>query len=408
MTTPVTTAARRAVDEQQLAALKGHVRGEAADLPGVYRMLSRDGEVIYIGKSKRVRSRLLSYFRCAYPEDKGARILREAGSIDWEYTPSEFAALLHELRLIKRFRPRFNVAMKRDARHFAFIKLTRPPASKLLIVRGPSDDSAIYYGPFHGARQLEESVRELNDVLGLRDCAIDRRMYFADQQELFLLEARTPGCIRYEVRKCLGPCVGACSEQQYVERVAMARAFLDGANDGPIETLRRQMESHSDRLEFERAAALRDKLWRLEALREQFLRFRFAVETLSFLYTVPGVEGDDRVYLIRRGRVRAECPAPRSTRERTRLGRLERDVFGPVERASTQVSTHEIDELLLLSSWFRRFPGELARTKRSGFAGASDGADAPLATRKRSTRRAPTSISVSDPGDAFTRPLTAS
>ena len=72
-----------------------------------------------------LRTRLLSYFRCEYPEEKGARILREATSIEWEYTPSEFAALLEELRLIKRFRPRLNVAMKRDARNYCFIKLTR-------------------------------------------------------------------------------------------------------------------------------------------------------------------------------------------------------------------------------------------------------------------------------------------
>jgi excinuclease ABC subunit C len=101
--------------------MRGVVREGAQDRPGVYRMLSPDGEVVYVGKSKKVRTRLLSYFRCAYPEDKGARILREATTIDWEYTPSEFSALLAELRLIKRLRPRFNVAMKRDARHYAFI-----------------------------------------------------------------------------------------------------------------------------------------------------------------------------------------------------------------------------------------------------------------------------------------------
>src|SRR5688500_9220667 len=135
--------------EEQVAAMRAAVREAAADRPGVYRMLSSDGEIVYVGKSKRVRSRLLSYFRCAYPEEKGARILREASSIDWEYTPSEFAALLHELRLIKRFRPRFNVAMKRDARHYAFIKVTRGPAPKLLVVRGAgSDDGGVYYGPF--------------------------------------------------------------------------------------------------------------------------------------------------------------------------------------------------------------------------------------------------------------------
>src|SRR6266496_3681936 len=89
--------------DAQLAVMKSNVREAAADRPGIYRMLSGDGEVLYVGKSKRVRTRLLSYFRCAYPEEKGARILREAEAIDWEYTPSEFAALLQELRMIKRF-----------------------------------------------------------------------------------------------------------------------------------------------------------------------------------------------------------------------------------------------------------------------------------------------------------------
>ena len=348
--------------EEQLAQMRAHVRASCEDRPGIYRMHAADGEVVYVGKSKRVRTRLLSYFRCAYPEEKGARIVREAVRIDWEYVPSEFAALLLELELIKRFRPRFNVAMKRDARHFAFIKITRGPAAKLVVVRGASDDSATYYGPFHGAQRVGESVRELNDVLGLRDCTLDRRMHFADQQELFQLMPRTPGCIRFEVRKCLGPCVGGCTEGQYAERLALARAFHDGADDGPIEALRRDMEASSERLEFERAAALRDKLRRLEDLKEQFLRFRFGVETLSFRYTVPGHDGDDRVYLIRRGRVRAAFPAPRTAAERAAIDRAATEVFGRAERETAQVPTHEIDELLLISSWFRRFPEELERT----------------------------------------------
>jgi excinuclease ABC subunit C len=110
---------------------------------------------------------------------------------------------------------------------------------------------------------------------------------------------------------------------------------------------------------------LRDKLQRLEGLREQFLKFRFAVETLSFVYTVPGYEGDDRVYLIRRGCVRGEHTLPRSEQDRIRLLEMVEDVFNPMERDSAQVPSHEIDELLLLSSWFRRFPAELARSRRS-------------------------------------------
>ncbi len=343
--------------------MRAAVKADAKDRPGVYRMLASDGEIVYVGKSKQLRTRLLSYFRCEFPADKGARIVREADRIEWDYAPSEFAALLEELRLIKRYRPRLNVAMKRDARHFAFIKLTRGAAPKLQVVRGAgADDAQIYYGPFHGAQRVGEAVRELNDALGLRDCRLDQPMHFGDQPELFHLYPRTPGCIRYEIRKCLGPCVGGCTTSQYDQRVQLVRGFLDGADDGPLTALRAEMVEASERLEFERAGSLRDKLRRLEDLRHQFIKFRFAIETLSFVYTVPGYNGDDRVYLIRRGRVRSEHATPRSDQDRTRLAEMVEDVFNPSERDSAQLPSHEVDELLLLSSWFRRFPKELARS----------------------------------------------
>lgn len=354
-----------------LRAMHVHVRAEAQDRPGVYRLHSASGEVIYVGKSKRVRTRLLSYFRAAFPEEKGARLIREAAHLDWEYTPSEFAALLLEMRLIKRFRPRFNVMLKRDGRHLAFVKLTPGPASRLAVVRGASDDASTYFGPFHGARRVGEAIRELSDAVGLRDCRLDRHMHFADQTELFQL-ARTPGCIRYEVRKCLGPCIAACTEGLYRERVAMARAFLDGHDDAPMELLRHEMMSLSERLEYERAAVLRDKLGRLEELREQFDRLRFAVETLTFVYPVKGYEGDDRIYLIRRGRVRGECGKPRTARQRAQLRELEERVYGRSEPNSAQVPTHEVDELMLLSFWFRKFPEELRRTRHSRFAAVAE------------------------------------
>jgi excinuclease ABC subunit C len=358
-----------AAQASAVAALRAHVRAHCEDRPGVYRMHTADGEVLYVGKSKRVRTRLLSYFRLPFPEDKGARLVREAHRIDWEYVPSEFAALLLELQQVKRLRPRFNFMLKRDARHFAFIKVSRAPAPRLLVVRGASDDRATYYGPFQGAQRVAESVRELVDVLGLRDCSLDSRMQFADQAELFTLSPRTPGCIRYEVHKCLGPCIAACTEQDYDARVALARAFLDGADDTPLDALRLEMSRASAALEFERAASMRDKLQRLEALRDQFERLRFAVESLSFLYTVPGWGGDDRVYFIRRGRVRAEDVPVSTPRDRRRHARLVGSVFG-AELDGARLPTHEIDELLLLSWWFRTHPAELehtapANTKRS-------------------------------------------
>ena len=344
--------------------MRDRVREAASDRPGVYRMLSSTGEVVYVGKSKQVRTRLLSYFRCAYPQEKGARIIREADEIDWEYTPSEFAALLQELRLIKQLRPRLNYAMKRDG-NYVFIKITRGPAPKLAVVRGASpDDASVYYGPFVGPQRMEDALRELSDVLMLRDCRSDMKMTFSDQQELFVLAPRTPGCIRYEIGKCLGPCVGGCSVSQYDSRVAMARAFLDGTSDGPVEVLRRTMEEASGKLQFERAAVFRDKLNRLDVLREQFSRLRFAVETLSFVYTVPGYDGNDRVYVVKRGVIRAEAAKPRSKVQRARLQQLVESIFAGGAPPSATIPTHEIDELLLLSSWFRRFPAEMKHTQQ--------------------------------------------
>lgn len=339
------------------------VKDTARNIPGVYRMTSAEGEVIYVGKAKALRTRLMSYFRAQYPKDKGARILREAATLTWEQQPSEFAALLRELRLIKQLRPRYNVAMKRDARYHAFVRISRGPAPRLQVVRAAGhDEHGIYYGPFRGAFQLAEAIRELNDALGLRDCALDTPMFFADQVEFPQLPSRTPGCIRHEIGRCLGPCVAAVQEREYDAAFAAARAFLEGADDAPMQLLRGRMETASDAMDFERAGFWRDKLQRLEALREQFARLRFALESLTFTYDVPGVGGDDRTYIVRRGCVRDELPTPTDAAGRAllqrRVGELSRG-HAFVERS---VPGHEVDEVLLVAGWFRKFPAELERT----------------------------------------------
>jgi excinuclease ABC subunit C len=232
------------------------------------------------------------------------------------------------------------------------------------VVRGAgADDASIYYGPFVGAQRISEAVRELNDVLGLRDCRADMPIFFSDQRELFQI-GRTPGCIRHEIGKCSGPCVGGCTAADYARQISLARAFLDGSSNGPAETLRRQMEAASEALDFERAAIFRDKLSRLESLREQFDRLRFAVESLSFVYSVAGLDGRDRTYVIRRGIVRAELDTPRTRSARSAMKRLVDDIFGERAAPGSSIPTHEIDELLLLSSWFRKFPDEMKRAKR--------------------------------------------
>jgi excinuclease ABC subunit C len=350
--------------EARIREMEAVVRERAENRPAVYRMIAADGEVVYIGKSKQLRALVVGKAAAEIAEQAGARILRDADRIEWDYVPSEFAALLGELRAIKQYRPRRNVALKSDARNLCFLKLTGGVAPRLTVVRGPgNDDRALYYGPFLGATTVGDAARELSDVLGLRDCTHDRRMRFADQEELFQLAPRTPGCLRFEVRKCLGPCIAACTSGEYMDRVGLARKFLDGVDDGPMESLRMEMQRSSDRLEFERAAAYRDKLQRLEDLRRQFGRLRFAVESLSFVYRVPGVDGVERLYVIRRGRVRGEMDTPTTAEQEAALRRLLDDVFADAVDG-LQVPSHEVDELLLLSSWFRRFPRELDRTQR--------------------------------------------
>lgn len=333
--------------------------GDARNRPGVYRMLGSRGELVYVGKSKVLRSRLLSYFRCKRGE-KGHRILSEARALEWEYQPSEFAALLRELELIKRHRPRLNVQHKRDGR-WSFLKVAPGAAPRLYVVHAVSDDAAAYYGPFRGGRRVADAVRELNDALGLRDCPLGTPIRFADQPDLFSFEHK-PGCHRMELRLCLGPCAGGCSQEQYRARVEMARAFLNGTADDPLRRLAERMEAAAARWEFEVAASLRNRLHRLETLRDEFAELREALDSLTFVYHVEGTEGDDRVYLVRRGTVRAVVPKPKSAAERRRLARLCDEHFGPPEPAGALVSRHQVDEIMLIARWFRANPEEMERT----------------------------------------------
>jgi hypothetical protein len=159
------------------------------------------------------------------------------------------------------------------------------------------------------------------------------------------------------VKKCLGPCVAACTHDDYRARVLLARGFLDGRDTGPLDGLRAQMDAAAGRLEFERAALLRDKVRRLELLQEQFDRLRFAVETLSFAYVVPGEPGrapgrrkagdaapaaEPRVYLVRRGRVRGDYALPNDAPAAAALADAARAVFRPGERGGSAVPTHEV------------------------------------------------------------------
>ncbi|MBI2615373.1 MAG: UvrB/UvrC motif-containing protein [Gemmatimonadetes bacterium] len=342
-----------------LEPLRGRVAALAENRPGVYRMLDAGGRVLYVGKAKRLRPRLLSYFRAADTDEKAGRILRAAADIEWEYQPSEFAACLAELRLIRRSRPPFNVHMNRT-RRVAFIKVSGGPAPKIFVSRAAPSDGMAHYGPFVGPGRLIEAVRVLNDLLGLRDCALDMPIHYAEQGDLFGPAGRA-ACPRHDFGTCTGPCGGLVSEREYRRRVSVARAFLEGRGIAPLDHVVREMTDLSSANAFERAARWRDRFEALEWLLAASVRARAAVQALTFVYTDPGALGDARAYVIRRATVRAAAPAPHSPLEVQAFRALVAEHTG-LEPEPSAIPTDAIDETLLLLSWFRRHPSALRRT----------------------------------------------
>jgi excinuclease ABC subunit C len=339
--------------------LRDRVRAQALNRPGVYRMVAKGGIVLYVGKSKRLRTRLLGYFR-AREEEKAWRIVREARAVDWDYVPSEFAALLLELELIKQYRPPYNVRQKREV-VYSFLRISREAAPRLHVVRRIRDEPGRYFGPFQGGKRIADAVKELNDVLQLRDCRRGTPLLFSDQQELFAIE-RFALCSRYELRRCLAPCAGRCSEGLYQERVDASWRFLVGESDQPLRILEDRMTRASERWEFEHAAAIRERIARLEMLRAEFRRQRETMEELTFLYAVPGAEGDHRVYAIRSGSVRAVYPAPKTPRQRKRLLEQATPHFQRPETETEKTFGQRVEQLLLVGHWFRSRPDERSRT----------------------------------------------
>lgn len=316
-------------------------------------------ELLYVGKSVHLRTRVLSYFR-APKGDKAGELIRETERIEWDYIPNEFYALISEMKLIQERQPRFNVQHKRK-KIYAFVKVTSEVAPRVLPVTRILDDGATYYGPFPRVRAVAHTVRELGHVLGLRDCPGPTPVYFDDQLEIFG-KGRVPACIRAELKTCLAPCCGRPTASAYLGAVDVARRFLEGRADPTLRDLERRMGEAATRHDYEYAALLRDRLERLRGFSEQMVAFRGAVEDLTFLYRVPGFRGDDRLYLIRRGRIRRHLAYPKGRRARERVARAIDDVYGEADLGPTALSPQDAAEILLVARWFRLNPKERGRT----------------------------------------------
>jgi excinuclease ABC subunit C len=318
------------------------------------------GRVIYVGKAKRLRTRLLTYFRAEYPDDKAARILYAASDVTWDYVPSEFAAYLGELRQIRRHRPHFN-HRGNFTRRSVLIKISSDAAPRMYAGATVALDDARCYGPFRSMSRTLEAVRTLNDLLGLRDCRAEMPAVFAGQGDLFD-EPRQAGCLRHEFGFCSGPCAGFVAQWDYRRRVETAMAFLEGRTIQPIDRVVQAMQEAAGQARFEVAARWREKFEQLEWLLAATSRARSARDLLTFVYRDPGEFGDDRAYLVRQGVVRATFPYPSTPIEHEAFRAVVAEEAARPAPPSGPLPLESIDEILLLMSWFRAHPDALRRT----------------------------------------------
>ena len=226
----------------------------APAMPGVYRMIDAKGEVLYVGKAKSIRKRIVSYAR---PTGHTARIMRmiaATASIEFVSTRTETEALLLEANLIKRLRPRFNVLL-RDDKSFPYILITAGETPPLIAKhRGARSKPGDYYGPFASAQAVHRTITALERAFLIRSCSDT------------VYESRTRPCLLHQIKRCSAPCTGEISHTDYAELVREAKSFLSGKSRAVKDELAADMETASEALDFERAAVYRDRLAALSAI----------------------------------------------------------------------------------------------------------------------------------------------
>lgn len=333
--------------------LKALLRQRCSDRPGVYGMLDSDGRLIYVGKSRQVRTRLRSYFSPRLAEEKPGRILDETATIIWEIAPSEFAALLRELQLIIRWRPRWNVQGQPKRQRLHFICLGRGPVPQAYASRQFPKGTSLVFGPVRGGKRTREAVETINKIFRLRDCSSRQPLAFADQRSLFSQQDR-PGCLRYETGSCTGPCIAACTRQQYYAQLSEAEAFLRGDQPGVLAELQQQMRLLAEARHYERATLLRDQWESLQWVQASLQRADAARTAPPRVYQVSSRDGRPLWYLLRDGVVRGVVRRPNCARTAApALRRLER-----LATAESDHSPEDYQQLMFLEGWFRLRPIE--------------------------------------------------
>ena len=225
--------------------------------PGVYRMLDADGEILYVGKARNLKSRVGSYFQPSNVQPKVQALVAKTARMEVTITNSDTEALLLEFNLIKKHRPRFNVVL-RDDKSFPYLHFeTQHEFPRLNFYRGSRKEPGRYFGPYPSAGAVRETLQQLQKLFRLRNCD---DTYFAN---------RSRPCLQYQIQRCTAPCVGLISKEDYARDVDAAIKVLEGRSDEVNQDLVRRMEAAAELLHFEEAAQLRDQLAKLKSVQAQ-------------------------------------------------------------------------------------------------------------------------------------------
>ncbi|MDI6769045.1 MAG: excinuclease ABC subunit UvrC [Anaerolineales bacterium] len=241
--------------------LSEHLQGILDTLPskpGCYLMKNAAGAIIYVGKALNLRSRVRSYFHADNSHDhKTRRLVHEIANIEWILVGSELEALILEMNLIKKHRPKYNIRLKDDKR-YPYIKIHWGEAyPKVTVTRLMTEDGARYFGPYTSAWAVYQTLDVLRRVFPYLSC--DRVITGADKR----------ACLYYDIHLCAAPCIGAIDQAGYRQMIADLQAFLNGHSEGIISRIQQEMENSSVAMKFEKAAALRDQLKAMQSIVER-------------------------------------------------------------------------------------------------------------------------------------------
>lgn len=224
--------------------------------PGVYRMLDTGGKLLYVGKAKNLKKRLASYFRKTGLAPKTAALVGKIAQVETTITANETEALLLEQTLIKEWRPPYNILL-RDDKSYPYVHLSDGDFPRLSIHRGAKKQKGRYFGPYPSAGAIRESLNLLQKAFLVRQC---EDSYYKN---------RTRPCLQYQIKRCKGPCVGLVDPAEYAEDVRHSVMFLEGRSNALTQELSAGMEEAAQRLDFERAAELRDQIGILRRVQDQ-------------------------------------------------------------------------------------------------------------------------------------------